>query len=141
MESKSINAKCGHFVVIFMQNTKSIALRLSQKSLIVITCQSAITINQFQIWSLWVIFEQNTKTIALLFGQKSLIVITCQYGININQCEMWTFCGHCYAKYQGYSLTLWPKIAHFHHFSICNQNQSISNLVIFGSFLSRMPRL
>ena len=30
------------------------------------------------------------------------------------------------------SLTFWPKMAHFHHFSICNQNQSISILVIFG---------
>ena len=39
--------------------------------------------------------------------------------------------GHFWAKYQGYSLTFWPKIAHFHHFSICNQNQSISNLVTF----------
>ena len=39
--------------------------------------------------------------------------------------------GHFSAKYQGYSLTFWPKIAHFHHFSICNQNQSISILVIF----------
>ena len=34
-------------------------------------------------------------------------------------------------KYQGYSLTFWPNIAHFHHLSICNQNQSISSLVIF----------
>ena len=39
--------------------------------------------------------------------------------------------GHFLAKYQGYSLTVWPKMAHFHHFSICNQNQSISMLVIF----------
>ena len=39
--------------------------------------------------------------------------------------------GHFSAKYQGYSLTFWPKIAHFHHFSIMNQNQSISILVIF----------
>ena len=40
--------------------------------------------------------------------------------------------GHCWAKYQGYSLTFWPKMAHFHHFSICDQHQSISKLVIFG---------
>ena len=38
--------------------------------------------------------------------------------------------GHFSAKYQGYSLTFWPKLPHFHHFSICNQNQSISILVI-----------
>ena len=40
--------------------------------------------------------------------------------------------GHFRAKYQDYSLTFWPKVPHFHHFSICNQNQSISILVIFG---------
>ena len=40
--------------------------------------------------------------------------------------------GQFWAKYQGYSLTFRPKIGHFHHFSICNQNQSISILVIFG---------
>ena len=39
--------------------------------------------------------------------------------------------GHFSAKYQGYSLTFWPKIADLDHFSICNQNQSISILVIF----------
>ena len=40
--------------------------------------------------------------------------------------------GHFWAKYQGYSLTFWPNMAHFHHFSMCNQNEWISNLVIFG---------
>ena len=40
--------------------------------------------------------------------------------------------GHFWAQYQGYSLPFWPNVAHVHHFSICNQNQSISNLVIFG---------
>ena len=40
--------------------------------------------------------------------------------------------GHLWAKYQGYSLTVWPKLAHFHHFSMCNQNQSISISVICG---------
>ena len=39
--------------------------------------------------------------------------------------------GHFSPKYQGYSLTLWPNMPHFHHLSICNENQSISNLVIF----------
>ena len=39
--------------------------------------------------------------------------------------------GHLSANYQGYSLTFWPNIAHFHHFSMCNQNQRISMLVIF----------
>ena len=39
--------------------------------------------------------------------------------------------GHFSAKYQGYSLTFWRKIADLDHFSICYQNQSISMLVIF----------
>ena len=38
-------------LVIFEQNTKAIALLFGQKCLIFITFQSAIKINQFQIWS------------------------------------------------------------------------------------------
>ena len=83
--------------------------------------------NQNQSISNLVIFEQNTKAIALLFGQKCLIFITFQCSIKINQFQIWSFS----AKYQGYSLTFWPKMPHFHHFSMFNQNQSISNLVIF----------
>ena len=83
--------------------------------------------NQNQSISNLVIFEQNTKAIALLFGQKCLIFITFQCSIKINQFQIWSFL----AKYQGYSLTFWPQMPHFHHFSMFNQNQSISNLVIF----------
>ena len=147
-------------LVSFGQNTKVIALLFGQKSLVFITCQSAIKINQFHFGHFWpkyqgysltfwpkvahfhhlsicnqnqsisilVSFGQNTKVIALLFGQKSLVFITCQSAIKINQFHF----GHFWPKYQGYSLTFWPKIAHFHHFSICNQNQSISILVSFG---------
>ena len=83
--------------------------------------------NQNQSISILVIFRQNTKVIALLFGQ-SLIWITCQSVIKINQFN----CGHFSAKCnQGYSLTFWPNIADLDHFSICNQNQSISIVVIF----------
>ena len=84
--------------------------------------------NQNQSISNLVIFGQNTKAIALLFGQKWLIFITFQSAIKINQFQIWSFLARC----QGYSLTFWPKMAHFHHLSICNQNQSISNLIIFG---------
>ena len=70
--------------------------------------------NQNQSISNLVIFEQNTKAIALLFGQKWLIFITFQCAIKINQFQIW-----------------WPQMAHSHHFSMCNQNQSISNLAIF----------
>ena len=102
LQTNSINFKCGHF---------------------------------------WVIFGQNTKAIALLFGHNWLIFITFQSAIKINQFQVWSFLAHLWAKYQGYSLTFWPKMAHFHHFSICNQNQSISSVVIFGSFVGKIPRL
>ena len=82
--------------------------------------------NQNQSISNLVICEQNTKAIALLFGQKCLIVITFQSAIKINQFQIWSFL----SKHQDYSLTFWPKMPHFHHLSICNQNQSISKLVI-----------
>ena len=113
------------FRSIFGQNTKAIALLFGQNWLIFITFQSAIKINQFQFR---LIFRQNTKTIELLFGQNWLIFITFQSAIKINQFQFRSF----WPKYQGYSLTFWPKLAHFHHFSICNQNQSISISVIFG---------
>ena len=83
--------------------------------------------NQNQSVSNLVIFQQNTNSIGLLFGQKCLIFITFQSAIKINQCQIWSFI----SKYQGYSLTFWAKMPHCLHFSICNQNQSVSNLVIF----------
>ena len=87
---------------------------------------------QNQSISILVIFGQNTKAIALRFGQKWLIFITFQSAIKINQFHFRLFFGHFWAKYQGYTLTFWPKVAHFHQFSICYQNQSISILIIFG---------
>ena len=78
-------------------------------------------------------FGQNTKAIALLFGQNWLIFITFQSAIKISQFQFRSFFAHFWPKYQGYSLTFWPNLAHFHHFSICNQNQSISISVIFRS--------
>ena len=156
LQSKSINVNFGHFsakqqsysltfwpkiahfhhfsicnqnqsismLVIYRQNTKVIALLLGQKSLIVITFQSAIKINQCQFWSFVGIIQRlqpyclaKNRLFSSLFNLQSK-------SINFN-------CGHLSAKYQGYSLSFWPKIAHFHHFSICNQNQSISMLVIY----------
>ena len=87
------------------------------------------------------IFGYNTKAIALLFGQNWLIFITFQSAIKITQFQFRSFVAHFWPKYQGYSLTFWPKLAHFHHFSICNQNQSISISVIFRSFVAKIPRL
>ena len=118
---------CNHnqsisILVIFRQNTKVIALLFGQKYLIFITFQSAIKLNQFQFWSvvgkiprLQPYFLAKNASFSSLFNLQSK-------SINFNF-------GHFSAKYQGYSLTFWPKMPHFHHFSICNQNQSISILV------------
>ena len=110
-------------LVICEQNNKAIALLFGHKCLIFITFQSAIKINQFQIWSflskiprLQPYFLATNASFSSLFNLQS-------NSINIKF-------GHFSAKYQGYSLTFWPIMPHFHHFSICNQNQSISNLVI-----------
>ena len=110
-------------LVISRQNTKVIALLFGQKSFIFITFQSAVTLNQFQLWSfygkiprLYPYFLAKHRSISSLFNLQSKS-ITVTFGLFS-------------ANYQGHSLTFWPNIAHFHHFSICNQNQSLSNLVI-----------
>ena len=86
-------------------------------------------------------FGQNTKAIALVCGHNWLISITFQSAIKVNQVQFRSFFAHVWPNYQGYSLTFWPILAHFHHFSICNQNQSISISVICRSFLAKIPRL
>ena len=137
--------------VNFRQNTKVIALPFGHNSLIFITFQSAITINQCQFWSIFgkiprlqpyflakirsfsSLFNLQSKLINVNFGKffgklprlqpyylatnrsfSSLFTLQSKL-INFNF-------GQFSAKYQGYSLTFWPKMAHFHHFSICNQN-------------------
>ena len=93
-----------------------------------ITFQSAIKINQFQFRSFVAhLLARNTKAIALRCGQNGLIFITFQSAIKINQFQCRSFFAHFWPKYQGYSPTFWPKLLHVHHFSICNQSQSISN--------------
>ena len=111
-------------LVIFEQNTKAIALLSVQKSLIFITFQCSIKINQCQIWSflskiprLQPYFLSKSRSFSSLFNVQSK-------SINFKF-------GHFCAIYQGYGLTFWPKLAHFHHLSMFNQNQSISNLVMF----------
>ena len=115
-----ILAKLGSFSSLFNLQSKSINFNFGHFSLI---------------------YGQNTKAIALLFGQNWLIFITFQSAIKINQFQFRSFLAHLWPKYQGYSLTFWPKLAHFHHFSICNQNQSISISVISRSFVAKIPRL
>ena len=112
-------------LVIFGQNTKAIALLFGQIWLIFITFQSALNINQFQMWSFWGKIPRLWPYFLAINGSFSSLFNLQSNSINFKF-------GHFWAKYQGYSLTFWPKMAHFHHFSICNQNQSISNLVIFG---------
>ena len=112
--------------VIFRQNTKAIALLVllfGHNWLIFITFQSPIKINQFQFRSffgkiprLWPYFSAKIGSFSSLLNLQSK-------SINFNF-------GHFSAKYQGYSVTSRPKLAHFHHFSISNQNQSISISVI-----------
>ena len=72
-------------------------------------------------------FEQNTKAIAFLLANNRSVSSL----FNLQSKSMNFKGGHCRAKYQGYSLTIRSEMAYFHHFTICNQNQSISNLVIF----------
>ena len=85
--------------------------------------------NHNQSISILVMFGQNTKMLLPYFlaknGSFSSLFNVQSKSINFNF-------GHFWAKYQGYSLTFWPKMAHFHHFSMFNQIQSISILVIFG---------
>ena len=117
-------------LVIVRQNTKVIVLLLSKIgsfSSLFNMFKICEICNQNQSIENSVTFGQNTKAIALLFHHKSLIFITFQSAIKINQFQFWSF----FAKMPSYSLILWPKIAHFHHFSICNKNQSISILVTF----------
>ena len=121
LQSKSINFNFGQFG----QNTKAIALLLGQNWLIFITFQSAIKINQFQFWSFLAKIPRLQPYFLAKNGSFSSLFNLQSKSINVNF-------GHCWPNYQGYSLTFWPQMAQFHHFSICNQNQSISILVSFG---------
>ena len=122
MQSKSINFNFGHFWAKYQGYSLTFWPKLAH-------FHHVSMCNQNQSLQFPVIFGQNTKAIALLFGQNWLIFITFHCAIkSIN----FNF-GHFWAKYQGYSLTFWPKLAHFHHFSMCNQNQSTQ----FRSFLAK----
>ena len=121
VQSKSINFNFGHFWAKYQGYSLTFCPKLPH-------FHRLSMCNQNQSMSISVICGQNTKAIALLFGKigsfSSLFNVQSK-SINFNV-------GHLSAKYQGYSLTFWPKLAHFHHFSMCNQNQSISISVICG---------
>ena len=118
--------------VIFGGNTKAIALRFGQIWPIFTNFQSVIKILSK---SPSVICGQNTKAIALLSGQNSLIFISFQSAFKTLMIVNFR---HFWAKYQGYSLTFWPKLAHFS--SLANL-QSIICQSQFRSFLGKRPRL
>ena len=106
------------------QNTKAIALRFGHKCLIFITFQSAIKINQFHIWSFLTKIPRLQPYFLAKHASFSSLFTLQSKSINVKF-------GHLSPKYQGYSLTFWPQMPYFHHFSICGQNQSMSNLVTF----------
>ena len=108
--------------VICHQNTKAIALLSRQKCLLVIT----FNVNQNQSISKLVICHQNTKATALLFSQNASFSSL----FNLQSKSINFKFGHLSPKYQGYSLIFWPRMPHFQHLSVWNQNQSISNLII-----------
>ena len=156
LQSKSISVKCGQFsakyqgysltfwaklphfhhlsicnqtqsvsrFVSSQQTTKAIALLFGQNCLIFITFQSAIKLNQCQIWSF---FSKIPRLYPYCLAENASFSSL----FNLQSISISVKFGHFSAKYQGYSLTFWPKMPHFHHFSICNQTQSVSNLVIF----------
>ena len=118
LQSKSINVKFGHSSPKY----QGYSLCVGHKCLIFITFQSAIKLNQFHICSLFTkiprlqpYFFSTNASFSSLFNLQSK-------SINFKG-------GYLSPKYQAYSLTFWPKMPHFHHFSICNQTQSISHLV------------
>ena len=118
MQSKSINFNFGHFWAKYQGYSLTFWPNLAH-------FHHFSMCNHNQSTSISVICRQLTKAIALLFGQNWLIFITFQCAIKINQLQF-------RSTYQGYSLTFWPKLAHFHHVSMCNQNQSTSISVICG---------
>ena len=106
------------------QNTKAIALLFRQNYLIFITFQSALKLNQFQFQSVLGKIQRLQPYFFAKIASFSSLFNLHSNSTNFNF-------SHFQAKYQGYSLTLSPKLPHFHHFSICTQTQPISILVIF----------
>ena len=121
MQSKSINFNFGHFWAKYQGYSLTFWPNVPH-------FHHFSMCNQNQSISISVMFGQTTTAIALLFGHNCLILITFQCAIKINQFELRSFLG----KIPRHSLTFWPKLPHFHHFSMCNQNQSISISVMFG---------
>ena len=110
MQSKSINFNFGHFWAKYQGYSLTFWPNLAH-------FHHFSMCNQNQSTSISVIFGQNTKAIALLFGQ--IFIGSFSSLFNVQSKSINFNFGHFWAKYQGYSLTFWPKLAHFHHFSMC----------------------
>ena len=121
MQSKWMNFKFGHFWAKYQGYSLTFWPKMAH-------FHHFSMCNQNEWISNVVIFGQNSKAIALLFGQTGSFSSL----FNVQSNWMNFKFGHIWANYQGYSLTFWPKMAHFHHFSMCNQNEWISNLAILG---------
>ena len=121
MQSKWMNFKFGHFWAKYQGYSLTFWPKMAH-------FHHFSMCNQNEWRANLVIFGQNSKAIALLFGQTGSFWSL----FNVQSKWMNFKFGHIWANYQGYSLTFWPKMAHFHHFSMCNQNEWISNLAILG---------
>ena len=119
-QSKSINFNCGHFPAKYQGYSLTFWPEITYFHHFSIC-------NQNQTISVVLMFCQNTKVIALLFSQTRSFSSL----LNLLSNSMNFTCGHFPAKYTGYSFTFWPEITYFHHFSICNQTQSISFVLMF----------
>ena len=120
MQSNSLNFNFGHFWAKYQGYSLTVWPKLAH-------FHHFSMCNQNQSTSISVIFGQTTTAIALLLGQN------CSFSslFNVQSNSLNFNFGQFRAIYQGYSLTFWPNLAHFHHFSMCNQNQSTSISVIF----------
>ena len=103
------------------QNSKVIALLFGQNA----SFSSLFNLQSNSINFICGHFLANTKVIALRFGQNASF--SSLFNLHSNSINF-NF-DHFSAKYQGYSLTCWPKMPHCHHLSICIQIQSTSILI------------
>ena len=119
MQSKRINFNCGHLSAKYQGYSLTFWPKMPH-------FHHFSMCNQHESISIVVSFRQNTKVIAYFLAKNasfSSIFNVQSHWINFKF-------GQFSAKYQGYSLTFWPKMPDFHHFSMCNQNESISIVVI-----------
>ena len=119
LQSKSINFDFGHVSAKYQGCSLSGWPKMPH-------CHHLSICIQIQSTSILISCRQNTKVIALLLARNASFSSL----FNLQSKSINVKFGQLSAKYQGYSLTFWPEMAHFHHFSICIQHQSMSILII-----------